>query len=253
MLHQTLASMGVEYISSITLKEMDNYRASTLVIERESLIKYAIDIDTENEKENRVGSLIRCLNELDVKTSKLVLKFYDEGLLEDIYVQSLNLQDHYKTFSRFLQSCHETYEREMLCLKMIAEHNEKTQTEKINCPSLLMRGDKLYVYFSEYMFNGYMGKFSVCNFIDADKELKSMLPLRQELIKDARRQLAILIEKLGIIHQDLTLQNLIMHNNQIFFIDFGVSTILTEKQMKKKQWLKSVSLEYQDELERILS
>jgi tRNA A-37 threonylcarbamoyl transferase component Bud32 len=80
-----------------------------------------------------------------------------------------------------------------------------------------------------------------------------MLPLRQELIKDARRQLAILIEKLGIIHQDLTLQNLIMHNNQIFFIDFGVSTILTEKQMKKKQWLKSVSLEYQDELERILS
>jgi tRNA A-37 threonylcarbamoyl transferase component Bud32 len=73
------------------------------------------------------------------------------------------------------------------------------------------------------MRNGYLGFYFAMSFIEQDQSWEDLLPLPKDIIADAIDQMDLMVQRMGIYHGDIDLRNLRFHDNQIYFIDFGIT------------------------------
>jgi hypothetical protein len=254
-LRQTLALMGLEFISNLTFDFMEDYRASVLVIERGSLFKYMVDTGGPHVNFKKFLDATHGKADDYFKSSKLIVKIYNEWLLQNIFDESEDLQYHYKTFDSLLNSCYKMHEREIQCLAKIAEFNDRQveERDRIMAPRVYLRGDKFNITYGITRKQGAYGRYFVSNYIQADEDLRDIIPLREEVIVDAKLQISNMTEKVGIVHGDLSIRNMIFSGGRINFIDYGASSILSDAQKQDKKWLRKISLQCQDEVEKLLS
>jgi hypothetical protein len=254
-LRQTLASMGLEFISNLSFDFMEDYRASVLVIERESLSNYMVDTGGPDVDFKKFLDATHGKVDDYFKSSKLIIKIYNEWLLQNIFDESENLRYHYKTFDSLLNSCYKMHEREIQCLEKIAEFNDRQveERDRIMAPRVYLRGDKFNITYGITRKQGAYGRYFVSNYIQADEDLRDIIPLREEVIVDAKLQISNMTEKVGIVHGDLSIRNMIFSGGRINFIDYGISSILSDAQKRNKKWLRKISLQCQDEVEELLS
>jgi hypothetical protein len=259
-LRQTLASMGLEFISDQGFDTMEYYRASILVIERDSISKYMVDTGCGS------GPHVNFKKFLDethgkvedyMKSSKLIIKIYNEWMLHFVFDESENLQYKYKKFDSFLSSCYERHEREIQCLEKIAEFNDRQAEERdrIMAPRVYLSGDKFDLKYGVTEKPGAYGRYFICNYIQADENLRDIIPMSRDVIVDAKLQISNMIEKVGVVDRAfLCKRDMVFNGGRINFVfDYGMCNILSDAQRRDQEWVRKESLELQDEVEKILS
>jgi hypothetical protein len=277
LLH-TLSKYGSEFIikDSILYGEFEDFRASTLIIDNCSLKRFLVD-ETEwskTDKESRSFKSLLTQDENDTNgtvalrgstdssdvrdiinsTEKSVIKFYNISALEYAFAQSSDLQEDFDyDLTSFEESYHYLYEIEISCLQMINNFNLSKRTKiKLHVPRLLSKGDQFEIYYGKWMMNGYIGPYLMAEFISQDKAWKSLLPLPQSEIDVVKREIEIMIKKLGIRHGDLSLSNMIYHKGNVYLIDFGMAWIFDDEQRADRKFVDESMEEDQEKVQSLL-
>jgi hypothetical protein len=248
-IHDKIEEMFELHSVVVDINNHDSLKATTVIMKTKDFLGCLIEhVPLEHYYKKLIGERGRLMIK-DLKSeSKKELKrwFNSEKVVIKVYniysvANSYNYPD-YRTGlrERFPRMYRTFHLNEVECYKKISRYNDslrnrvtrkmknKLDLVKFNIPRLLAHGHELKMKFGGDYEEDVLpvhGFFLITEFLSNPGDLTKLLPLDKKIIEHAKLQIQVLVSKIGIIPESLCLRNMLLHDNEIYFIDFERSWI----------------------------